>query len=90
MPRAENRALAWALQGSSGRTEPSDRWREPPGGQDKTARTSIWEECVALEARGGSAQRRGQGRWKVVVSSRTPWAVRWRRVIVGFVRKVTV
>ena len=44
---------------------------------------------MALEARGVSAQRRGQGHWEAVGSSRTPWAVRWRRVIVGFFRKVT-
>lgn len=73
-----------------GRTEPSARWREPPGNRTSLhvppPGRSVWHwkrEVI-------SAQRRGQGHWEAVGSSRTPWAVRWRRVIVGFARKVTV
>lgn len=50
---------------------------------------SIWEEWWHWKQEGAAPEKR-PGMLEGSGSSRTPWAVRWRRVIVAFVRNVTV
>lgn len=54
-PGQRTEPLHGLLQGSLEELSLQTWWRSA-WGQDKTARTSIWEEWVVLEARGGSAR----------------------------------